>query len=561
MARTPSPASSAADPAGTPPYRRLKLVGLLLLCAAWVALGLFGHDPWKTEDAAAFGVAFDMMRTGDWLQPTLADEPYVERPPLAYAAAAGAGWLAGGLLPAHDAARLGAGIMLALTLLFLAAAGRELYERAFRWLPVLLFIGSVGLWDRAHQMSPEMGLLLGIAIAQYGFALALRRPAVGGALLGLGTAVAFLSRGLAGPLWLALTAAVLPIAFARWRNRSYALTIAVALAVALPLCASWPVALGLRGSPQLAAWWAAESIGDYFAPLSADGSGDPLYVLKNLPWFTWPALPLVVWTLWTRGRGFNRGLASPGIELPGTLAAVVFASLLAMAEPKAIAWMPLLLPLALLASAEVDTLPRGFSGALDWFGILTFGLLATLVWALWLDAYLHGISPTIAHAFRDTEPGYRPQLNWLAIAISMLLTIVWILLVRPARRTNRRAVLNWAVGMTLVWGLYMTIWLPYLDSRRSYRSVAQALARALPPQGCVASRGLGDPQRALLRYFGNIVTVREERKADHDCPTLIVQAGRQDDATIMRPGWEIAWTGSRRGDDTERFVVLRRIAP
>jgi hypothetical protein len=101
---------------------------------------------------------------------------------------------------------------------------------------VLLFIGSVGLWDRAHQMSPEMGLLLGIAMAQYGFALACGGRH-GGAVLGLGVAVAFLSRGLAGPLWLALTAAILPVAFARWRSRDYALTIAVALVVAVPLAA------------------------------------------------------------------------------------------------------------------------------------------------------------------------------------------------------------------------------------------------------------------------------------------------------------------------------------
>ena len=37
----------------------------------------------------------------------------------------------------------------------------------------------------------------------------------------------------------------------------------------------------------------------------------------------WPALPLVLWTMWTRGRGFNGGLGTPGIELPGTLALVI----------------------------------------------------------------------------------------------------------------------------------------------------------------------------------------------------------------------------------------------
>ena len=100
---------------------------------------------------------------------------------------------------------------------------------------VLLFIGAVGLWERAHQISPELGLMLGIAAAQYGFALALRRPVAGGAMLGVGAGIAFLSTGLAGPVWIGLTAIVLPLAFAAWRTRRYARTAAVAAAIALVL--------------------------------------------------------------------------------------------------------------------------------------------------------------------------------------------------------------------------------------------------------------------------------------------------------------------------------------
>ena len=35
--------------------------------------------------------------------------------------------------------------------------------------------------------------------------------------------------------------------------------------------------------------------------------------------------------------------------------------------------MMIILPLSVLGALEVDTLKRGYSGALDWFGILTFG--------------------------------------------------------------------------------------------------------------------------------------------------------------------------------------------
>nr|AEQ20383.1 4-amino-4-deoxy-L-arabinose transferase-like protein [uncultured bacterium CSL11] len=559
LAETDSDQGFALSPSG--PYRALKQLGLVVLCVTWALLGTFGHDPWKTEDATAFGIAYEMMQRGDVLVPQLAGEAFVERPPLVYAAAAAAATAFSPILPMPDAARLAAAVVLVLTMLLVAATAAELCGRDFQWMAVLLFIGSVGLWDRAHQLSPEQGLMLGVATALYGFALALRRPVAGGAILGLGIAISFLSRGLLGPLWIGVTALALPAAFRTWRTARYGLAIAVALAIAVPAGAGWPLTLAYRAPDHLQAWWAMQSLSDYFSPLAISASGDPTYLLKNLPWFAWPALPLVLWTLWTRGRGFNGGLATPGVQLLGMLSLVIAISMLAKTEPRAIELMPMLVPLSLLGALEVDTLKRGFSGALDWFGILTFGLLSALVWWLWFDAYAFGMSPAVAKLFRDTEAGYRPPFGWTALVVSALLTVLWLLLVRPARRSNRRAVLNWAAGMTLLWALFTTIWLPYLDSRRSYRTVAESVRSALPREGCVASRNLGEAQRALFNYFANLVTVREEKQPINRCPALLVQYGRHDADTGTPAGWEAVWDGHRRGDDTERYVLYVRKAP
>src|SRR5438045_2357530 len=106
--------------------RALKHLGLILLCAAWAFLGTVGHDPWKTEDATAFGVAHEMIQRGDFLVPHLAGEPFVERPPLVYALAAATGIVFSPVLSMHDAARLAAGMMLGLTMLLLGATAGEL---------------------------------------------------------------------------------------------------------------------------------------------------------------------------------------------------------------------------------------------------------------------------------------------------------------------------------------------------------------------------------------------------------------------------------------------------
>ncbi len=536
------------------PFRVLKQLGLVLLCTAWVVLGLAGHDPWKTEDAISIGVAAEMADSGDFLVPTLAGEPYLRRPPLVYQGGAIAIAAFAPPLTTHSAARLLSGVALALILVATAFASRELNGRAMRWVPVLILIGSIGFWDRGHALSPELLLTLGIAVGLYGFALALRRPLIGGAVLGLGIAVAFLGRGTLGPLWLGATAVLLPLCGIEWRNRAYAATLGVAAVTALALALPWPLALAARDPALFDLWWQGESLA---AVLAWPGSAlsNPGYFPRNLLWFAWPALPLIVWLLWLRGRGFNGGLAQPGVIVPGVLSLVILVSLLLVPEPHLSYAIALLVPLALLAALEVDSLRRGFSGALDWFGIFTFGLLAVLLWGLWIDAYINGMPANVARLLRDTEVGYRPSFHLGTILAAVALTVLWVMLVRPARRSNRRAILNWAVGVTLIWGLATTIWLPYIDSRRSYRWAIEEVAKHLPPQGCVASRALGEPQRALFNYFAGIRTVREERTPLHDCESLLVQYGRLDAPPSAPTGWTATWSGSRRGDDTEQFVL------
>ena len=550
--------ASELSPSG--PYRAVKQLGLVLLCAAWILLGLFGHDPWKPDDATGFGIAYDMLKLGDWVVPHLASTPAPERPPLFYALAAASAQAFHDVLPLHDGARVAIGICVGATLWLLSLAARELYGRAFRWVPVLLFIGCIGLWDRGHQLSPEIGVLLADALALYALALMLRRTLPGGALLGIAVGAAFLCRGPLGAAVIALTAGILPF-FAPWRTRSYALALALALAIAAPLLVIWPLALYLREPALFAQWLEAQSLARFFGLLAHSPPVEPFYYLKNLPWFAWPALPLALWTLWIRGRGYNGSLSSPGVELPLTFFCVLLIVLSAAAEPRATFALPMLLPLALLGAAEVDTLKRGYSGALDWFGILTFGLIGALLWGLWVESLRRGLPEAVARVFRDTQPGFQPPLQLLPVVASLFLTLLWLVLVRPARRSNRRAVLNWAAGMTLVWGLFATIWLPYVDSRRSYRPVAESLAVHVPAGSCVAGRDLGEPQRALLEYFANIVTVRDDLPWANRCQALLLQVGGNEPADPPDSAWEKVWEGRRRGDDTERFVLFRRPPP
>ena len=543
------------------PWRTVKQAGLVLLCLAWVALGLVGRDPWKTEDAITFAVGWEMLQRQDWLVPHVAQEVAFSEPPLVPWLSAATLALFAPPLDAADAGRLAVGVLLIALLAFTALAGRELNGRTMRWVPVLLVVGSVGLFDRAHQLSADLGLTVAVVVALYAVALALRRPRAGGIALGAATAASFLAAGWLGPLWTLVPALLLPWFGSAWRSRAYAVTLAIAMAVALPLAGWWPAAVAMRDPALFDAWRAAEGVADYFPFLPGSGAPAPGWVLKNLLWFAWPSVPLIAWAAWIRARGFNGGFATPGVVVPAVFAGWMLLMLLAMPDQRLMQLLPLCAPLALLASLEVDTLKRGNSAALDWFGILTFGLVAIALWAFWIDAYVNGMSARVAILLRDSETGYGTSFRLRAVVAALFLTALWIALVRPARRSNRRTVLNWAAGMTLVWGLSATIWLPYVDARRTYQAVGETLGVYRPYDDCIVRRDVGLAQRALFYHFVGLVTVAESAPEAARCQTLLVQYGRLPEGTPALPGHTIVWEGSRRGDASERYVLYRKASP
>jgi hypothetical protein len=85
------------------------------------------------------------------------------------------------------------------------------------------------------------------------------------------------------------------------------------------------------------------------------------------------------------------------------------------------------------------------------------------------------------------------------------------------------------------------------------------MQRAMPAKyRCMASRELGEAQRAMLHYFADIKTQRvETRSKALSCDLLLVQ-GRPLDESVMNSDWKKIWEGHRPGDKDERFRLYQR---
>lgn len=533
------------------PITPAKAVFLGMLILVWLGVGLVGHDPWKPDEMYGFGVVYSMLQNGDWLVPAIAGEPFMSTPPLFYWTAALFAKLFEPLLPLHDGARLASGFYMALALLFIGLAGRRLYGENRGWAAAIILIGCLGLLVRAHQLITDLALLTGCAMLLFGFALSQERPSRAGLLIGTGMGIGFMSKGFVAPLLFIFIAALLPALFQQWRVRNYFSSLGVAALCALPWLTVWPLLLYLH-SPQLFAEWAwTLNIGHWMDHVKNGLNKEVIYYLKNLTWLAWPALPLALWVVW---QSRHRLMQRDDLQLPLVSLGVMLVILSLAPNIKEVFALPMLLPIALLATASLSTLKRGAANALDWFGLMTFALFAILMWWGWAGLLIDNRSK-ITRWLKDYQPGFVPELHMEYFIIAIVATVLWLVLVWRVGQSMRRAVTNWAAGITLIWILAMTLWLPWLDSGKTYRSMVVSLSEALPEQrDCIASRYLGSNQKAMLHYFGNIITQPGKENSCH----LLLMHGNLSRNDQQQGNWKIIWTGGRRGDKYERYYLYQR---
>ncbi len=535
-----------------PEITPLKAFFLFLLCAVWVLTGLTGHDPWKPNEAYSFGLIFQIIQNHDWLVPTLAGEPYMDNPPLFYWTAAILAKLFSPILPLHDGARLASGFYTALTLLFVGFSGRELFGQNRGWVAAITLAGCLGMLLHTHEILTDNAMITGCAMMLYGYALSLRRAKLAGVFIGIGLGIGFMSKGFFTPM-LFLFISIGLLSFRNWRNKSFLITLGIAILCALPWLAVWPILL-YRHSPELFADWIwTSNIGRWFGFVLAGDFHEVFYYLKSLPWLAWPAAPLAAWTVWeARKHVWHKA----EFQLLLTSLIVMLVLLSFAPEVSDQNSLPMLLPITLLATAALSTLRRGAANALDWFGIMTFALLMIALWWGWAGLLLDN-NAKITHWFKDMQPGYTPEFLAIPFWIAVAVTVLWIVMVWRVGRSVRRSLINWASGITLLWILTMTLWLPWLDAGKSYRPMVVDLKANLPEKyNCIAGLRIGDNQRAMLQYFGDL---RPRRIHTKGCELLLVQGNLNTRPIENETNWEKMWEGGRKGDLDERFRLYRRV--
>jgi 4-amino-4-deoxy-L-arabinose transferase-like glycosyltransferase len=570
----PSPAIIAQSA-----VRRLPRLALWLFCIAYVLPGFLGRGPWKNEDIAAFGVMRELASAAsNWLQPQLLGQVTGFDALVPY----WLGAIAIKCLPFLDpalAVRIPFVMLLALALLatwyavyYLArspqaqpvafAFGGEAspvdYARAIADAGLLALIACLGLAQLSHETTPALAQLGFTALAFYAMAASPYRPATKilgpafGLLIGLG------GLALSGAPTLALLfgvgGALVEWTHMRWgtdqadpaaKQQSWhwvllitGITLGVSLlAYSLDL---WRWRIHLPGADDASAWKDWRSLS------------------RLLLWFTWPAWPLAMWTLFR----WRRQLASRHVALPLWFAGMaVAATLTTTASDRSL--LLSLPPLAALAAFALPTLKRSVASLIDWFTLLFFTGCGIIIWVVWI-AMQTGVPRQPAANVAKLAPGFEPSFSWFAFLAALAATLAWAWLVKWRAGAQRAAVWKSLVlpagGATLCWLLLMTLWMPLLDYARSFAPISRQIAGLVDKNACVEIYGVSSAQAAALQYHGQLEL--RQAGAQASCPYLIVDIEAQSTLSnrVNLPDWAFKATVRRPTDKTENVLLYRRVS-
>jgi 4-amino-4-deoxy-L-arabinose transferase-like glycosyltransferase len=328
----------------------------------------------------------EMVASGDWVTPRLDGIKYFEKPALGYWATAAAFELFGQhawtvrLWPALSGML---GLMLTFTL------GRRLYDQRAALLAVLVQASALLYVAMARIATLDMSLSFGLQLAMTALALLVqppRQPPVRAwrlpLLLGVGVALAVLSKGLVGILIPGAVAVLFMLIYRDWRLPLRAQPWWT-LAALLVLAAPWFVLVSLRNPEFPHFFFIFEHFQRYLSRAEFDRYQPvwfflPVLALGLLPWTT--LLPGALHNAWRAARAGER--ATSVLLLWAGFVLVFFS----MSQSKLAPYiLPMLPALSLLTGRAMASLPAGrFAAHLRAVAIFAsaIGSAVLLLWRL-----------------------------------------------------------------------------------------------------------------------------------------------------------------------------------
>jgi hypothetical protein len=564
MVQQPSPAIVTQEG-----VRGLPRVALVLFCLAYVLPGFLFREAWKSVDLISLGFMMNLAQGGsDWWHPTFMGQSPELAALLPYWLGAGFIQLLGPWIQPQYAVRVPfiastflsmGGCWYAVFYLsksskaqpvafaFGGEAKEEDYARTMADAALLALIASLGLALPSHEVTPMLIQLCAVCLAFCSLSM-MAHEKKKSLLLG---ALSLLGLSLSGAPSLSLGMGLIGsalIAFDPEPNRYQKTQTLLCLVITALVALITPKEL-----------WQWRLVSPPMSWRAWSGT------LNLLIWFTWPAWPLSLWTLWRWRHHWLSGEWSKHLMIPLSMGLLFCVSAILSVPPDRI--LLLSLPFwAALAAFALPTLQRSVSALIDWFTLIFFCGCAFIIWVVWL-AMQTGWPAQPAKNVARLLPGFVPEFDALSFICALIATCVWIALVhwRVGRKRHAlwvRLVLP-AGGAALCWLLLMSLWLPLLDYARSYKPLVAQVQATIQPDRCVQVSGLGLAQISAFQIHSSLRVIELDEThpnpSQETCNWLLVESPTKgDEEQRSKEHWEFVKTIPRPSDDNQDMDIYHR---
>lgn len=285
----------------TTSFRSLIVLAVVVICF----LGITNRDLWTPDEPRVAAIALEMSQNGNLVIPHLAGQPFIEKPPLYFIVAAGLVRAAGPIIGNTGAIRLTSTLFALATLLVTFLLARRFGGKTFAFSAMIILGTMAGFIENFHWIRVDTALSFFVVATIWCFAETyFGQRARFLPLAGLFAAGAFLSKGLIGPLLIAIAWTGLFISWLRQpeKNRpqkNFFLTEHFfALLIFILLAGLWMGLLRLSGGKELwHEWFWVNHVGRLTGSAASKGHlrpGRPFYYMVSLILYSLPWLPLVL---------------------------------------------------------------------------------------------------------------------------------------------------------------------------------------------------------------------------------------------------------------------------
>lgn len=528
---------------------------LLLLVFAWLWPGVFSHGLWNPAEPKIFtAVTAFADGASNWIPSVFGHPDFLVSPFYVWVAAGFRNLLSPWVTDPFSATRFASVFFTVIGLLCSGLAGFKFLGRHQGRSVVLILTGCAGIITMAHLLNGFSVTFAALSMCLYGYALVERQVIMASLLLGCSWAVLSVSAGFVLPVALILASFLLLLS-PLWRSKRYYIVLISALMSAVPLMMIYPFALYRTNFAVFELWRQQHAFGPFGGIQHFQTAFSLVYYLKNLLWFAFPAWALAIWTA-TRVRLTQERWGVLSLVWLGVIGCLL------IIDPKQyqdnLVW--LLPPLALLGAARLDGLRSGAAAFINWFGVMTFGLLAVFLW-LGFFAMNYGWPERLAARAHYFSPYYdMADIDVMPMIVAISFTPIWLWAITRKHIRGRQAVTNWAAGITLSWALLMTLFLPWLDAAKSHKPVVQQMITAMPAdlrqavfagKQCISVDSWATTARIAWTQYSKLPLSVNNTACGY-------RLTEQPKGSAAPKGWQTVWQGARPRNKVEGFALLKK---